>query len=79
MSAPRFVATGGHGSYAVLLDGEQIGNVRKHVERYNLRPPVTVTTWMAWRADGERIKPEHSIRGYRTRAEAGAALVEERP
>lgn len=76
MSTPHFVATGGHGSYAVLLDGEQIGNVRKHVERYNLRPPVTVTRWLAWRADGERIKPPHSITGYRTRAEAAAALAE---
>ena len=71
----------GRGDYRVELDGQQIGHVRKRVERYNLRRVITSTNWDAFDLPieddkGRRQPPVCILRGAERRRDAVAALVD---
>lgn len=72
MSSLRFRATGSDGEYEVSTGTPAVvlGTVRKKVERYNLKRPLTVTSWIAFGPDGRRIGEETFWR----RRDAAAAL-----
>jgi hypothetical protein len=50
------------GSYDVVENGEVVGRVAKRVQRYNISPPTTVTTWSAWNAAGVALTKNASTR-----------------
>lgn len=62
----------GASTYKVLVDGIYVGEVWKKTTGYNLRRYLSVTSWYALTADGERV-PTYG--DYLTRRDAVAALV----
>ena len=67
----------GLGSYRVLFDGEDIGEVTKWERRYNLRRVIVSRGWRAITPDGRRLYTPDGTTSD-TRAGAADALVRAR-
>jgi hypothetical protein len=79
LSFPRPNPVSGSWDYAVHLDGDLIGHVRRHEVSYRgLSRPFTSRGWRAARPDGEKLY-DHGMTGRgmtgRTRLEAAEALL----
>lgn len=74
MAESPFIFAPGFGRDAYVVtrrsDGVELGEVRKYIEHFNLRRPVTVHGWRAFPTE----RSLHKLGEYRTRAQAAEAL-----